>query len=365
MLHPAHLAFLSLLFCHTANGVVFERELSPELDEVLSRHESHLSRLVNADLVWRVRFSSSGQVETYETLIAPGCELTSWGISAEKQYIRWDGVRFEWVVGFNENAWREDPFEIERVRAARYQRDLPEKRLYRWRSLQAVRLLTSDHDLSLRKLCEQSAEAPRVTFRDGLVQIDAAHPGSLQNDGTRSYAGSPVTVILKPEYGYAVIRCRIESPGTVPESSLIQELRGTDFQMFSGNLFLPVAVQYSAEAGGTLIEHEIEFDYRSVNEPVAMPPTVFQEDMVVRDYVQYGDADPISVYLVGEGLALGPPLSEDEASKARYYSLGKKWGVPADAKTSRTLTVLFLSSASVVLLLLAAYMYARYSRTAS
>ena len=176
---PVHAVVLVIAIL---SATLHAEDASPlSLENILELHSQHLDRLKTGDITYVVtRPSQPGDplsTETYRVTINGSFEASRLDGQAKPEQCWWDGAAFGRTIGLDLSGPKLGVDSILKASGTIYRYDLPVKRLFSWRSLRSYRLFASDHDLSLRVLCEQSPDKRNLTTGKWLDQVVPRSPG--------------------------------------------------------------------------------------------------------------------------------------------------------------------------------------------
>jgi thiol-disulfide isomerase/thioredoxin len=343
------------------SATLHAQDASPlSLENILELHSQHLDHLKTGDITYVVtRPSQPGDplsTETYRVTINGSFEASRLDGQAKPEQCWWDGAAFGRTIGLDLSGPKLGVDSILKASGTIYRYDLPVRRLFSWRSLRSYRLFASDHDLSLRVLCEQSPDKAHLLQENGLIRLSLGHPGCEASETPAIPPGTPILIDIDPAHGYMMCRCETTLTGMDGQGDLTQTFEVLDIAEFPGELFLPTRVHYSARSNGVSMEQQIDFRYTRVNEGIETQTLKFAPNLLVEEFEAYGDVRPSGFYVVGSDGSLGERYNDETVALAvRNHRLG----VGPTAATSLSSPVRFIAVAGIICAVLTIWILVR------
>lgn len=323
-----------------------------DFEQAITRHLDGRARLASLRGDWQVLFKD-GDGETADTEtgwveILGDMESGSFSNSSGRQDYVWSDGELRWMVGYDYGRVIDDPTAVESIRAQLYQADMPAKRLFQGRVLLSFKLITSEHNSNLRQFCESSTSKAEIKLDDGLLRISIVHPGAMQPSGVRMFKGSPVSIWLDPEKGFAAVRQHTFLRDDNQSTEIVIDTKVKQFISIESGLWLPVDVE-------TRIGEQVQLmtiEYREVNKIDSLEKDIFPPATLVREYGQYGDTDARQYFVVDHSGQLGEPIYDEIlASKLRYGVLVALTAEKKSTGTTWVVAVFCLSALALVVFL--------------
>ncbi len=346
--------FLTLLLWPV--NAISQTTIDDQLEEVLLQHESQLARLSTLEATWSVTYRNGTDnpdiIERLDTTVAPSFEASTTAASGtnKPKHNWWNGKLFGRTIGFDPEEYSQTPSSIEATTSYLYHEDLPIERLFSWRTLRAYRTFANEADQSLRQLCRQSSQAPKLSNVNGFIRIHLTHPGSEPSSQPSIPRATSILVDVDPTHGYLIRRHTTVLEMENGDGSLTQTIEALEFQEFPVNLFLPTRVNYSAASGNNVAQQEIVFDYKSVNQAVDIDRQMFAENLLVKEFQRYGDPDALGFYVVQADRSLGERFpTEEMASLVRYHRVSGATTVSGRDQSNRILLLAVVMSGIIAI----------------